>query len=371
VRVLQLGKFYPPFHGGMETHLQLLASHLRPSVDVHVAVSAIPSPPGRTTAAGVHLRRMRTYGVVAATPMCPELFRVIWDVEPDIVHLHHPHPLAMLAYLTSGTSAPCIVSYHSDIVRQRTLGPLVAPIVHRTLARSAAILVASPQLRDGSPVLQQYRDKCHVVPYGLDPSHQRPADPAAVAELRRRYGNRIVLAVGRLTLYKGFDYLIRAMQQVDATLLLVGTGALREELDRVVSDERLGAKVHLLGSVPDVRPYYEACDLFVLPSTTANEAFGIVQLEAMAAGKPVVNTALRTGVTFACPPDVAALTVKPRDSAALAQAISSLLGDPDLRRRLGEAGRERVAREFNARVMSERTLEIYRAALAASHARAS
>jgi rhamnosyl/mannosyltransferase len=119
--------------------------------------------------------------------------------------------------------------------------------------------------------------------------------------------------------------------------------------------------VHLLGSVPDVRPYYDACDVFVLPSIGSNEAFGIVQLEAMAAGKPVVNTALDSGVTLACPPDVAALTVPPRDSAALAGAISRLLADPALRARLGEAGRARVAQEFPADVMAERTLGIYRA----------
>lgn len=366
MRVLQLGKFYPPFYGGMETHLQLLATRLQTSVDVHVAVAANPSPPGRDTDGAVPLRRMRTYGVVAATPICPELFSVIRDVQPDLVHIHHPHPLAMLAYLASRTSAPCVVSYHSDIVRQRTLRHLIAPILTRTLARSAAILVASPQLIAGSAVLRPFSHKCHLVPYGIDTSAWSQVDVATAAELRRRHGPRIVLAVGRLTHYKGFDYLIRAMREVDGTLLIVGAGALRQSLETVIAHEGLSARVHLLGSVTDVRPYYEACDVFVLPSTTPNEAFGIVQLEAMAAGKPVVNTALTSGVTFACPPNVAGLTVAPRDSAALAGAITRLFADPALRSRLGEAGRARVAREFPASVMSERTLGIYRAVAATS-----
>jgi glycosyltransferase involved in cell wall biosynthesis len=369
VRVLQLGKFYPPFHGGMETHLQLLVTRLQASsVDVHVAVAANPSPPGRGADGAVPLHRMRTYGVIAATPICPELFATIRDVNPDIVHIHHPHPLAMLAYLTSRTSAPCVVSYHSDIVRQRTLRHLIAPILTRTLTRAAAILVASPQLIAESAVLRPFGHKCHLVPYGIDTSAWSQVDGAMAAELRRRYGPRIVLAVGRLTQYKGFDYLIRAMRDVDATLLIVGAGALHEPLTNLIAGEGLGERVHLLGSVPDVRPYYEACDVFVLPSTTPNEAFGIVQLEAMAAGKPVVNTALASGVTFACPPNVAALTVAPRDSAALAGAMTRLLADPDLRRRLGEAGRARVAKEFPAELMSERTLGIYRAVAVTSTA---
>jgi glycosyltransferase involved in cell wall biosynthesis len=368
VKVLQLGKFYAPFHGGIETHLQLLATRLQSSVELHVAVAGDPSAPGCDEPDGVRLRRMRTYGVVAATPICPELFRVIDDVNPDLVHIHHPHPLAMLAYLLSRTSAPCVVSYHSDIVRQRTLRQLIAPIVTRTLARSASILVASPQLIESSSVLRPFRHKCHLVPYGLDASEWNHIDHARVAELRARYGSRIVLAVGRLTHYKGFDYLIRAMRDVNATLIIVGEGVLRRPLEAVIAEQGLGDRVHLLGSVRDVRPYYDACDVFVLPSTTPNEAFGIVQLEAMAAGKPVVNTALESGVTFACPPNVSALTVAPRDSAALAGAISRLLADPELRTRLGQAGRARVAREFPADLMAERTLGIYRAVAAMSTA---
>jgi glycosyltransferase involved in cell wall biosynthesis len=372
VKVLQLGKYYAPFHGGMETHLQSLAKHLQPSVDLHVAVAANPAAPGSETSNGVPLRRMRTYGVVAATPICPELFRVIGDINPDLVHIHHPHPLAMLAYLCSRTSAPCVVSYHSDIVRQRALRRLIAPVVTRTLARSAAILVASPQLIETSAVLRPFKHKCHLVPYGLDTEAWNHVDLAQSAALRRQYGPRIVLAVGRLTHYKGFDYLIRAMRDVDATLLIVGDGVLRQSLETVIAEEGLGGRVHLLGSVADVRSYYDACDVFVLPSTTPNEAFGIVQLEAMAAGKPVVNTALDSGVTFACPPDVAALTVAPRDSAALAGAIARLLADPALRTRLGEGGRARVAREFPAAATSELTWGIYRAvarATAGGHVR--
>jgi len=347
----------------METHLALLASRLTPFVEVEVAVAAGTQPHGRETVGGVTVHRLRTLGVLAATPICPELFTIIRDVRPDLVHLHHPHPLAMLGYLASGSRIPCVVSYHSDIVRQRVLGRLTAPMVRATLRRSAAILVASSEYLDSSTVLQPFRRTCHVVPYGFEPVAPSRIDPRAVAELRSRYGPRLVLAVGRLTAYKGFEYLVRAMADVDARLLIVGEGPCRRMLEHLISTLRLRDRVTLLGAVADVAPYYEACDLFVLPSVSRNEAFGLVQLEAMAAGKPVVNTAIGSGVAYACPPGLSGLAVPPADPAALAAAIRQLLADPELRRTLGAAGRARVATEFSAAAMVRQTVDLYEQAL--------
>jgi len=368
VKVLHLGKFFPPSHGGMETHLALLASRLTPFVEVDVAVAAGGQPHGRETVDGVTVHRMRTLGVVAATPICPELFTVIRDVRPDLVHLHHPHPLAMLGYLASGSRLPCVVSYHSDIVRQRVLGRLTAPMVRATLRRSAAILVASPDYLESSSVLQPFRRTCHVVPYGFEPVAASRIDPRAVARLRSQYGPRLVLGVGRLTAYKGFEYLVRAMADVDARLLIVGDGPCRRTLARLVTTLGLDDRVALLGAVPDVAPYYEACDVFVLPSISRNEAFGLVQLEAMAAGKPVVNTAIGSGVAYACPPGLSGQAVPPADPAALAAAIRRLLADPELRRALGAAGRARVTSEFSAAAMVRETVDIYERAVRGARA---
>jgi rhamnosyl/mannosyltransferase len=327
-----------------------------------VAVAAGAQRRGREKVGGVTVRRMRTVAVLASTPICPELFTVIADVRPDLVHLHHPHPLAMLAYLASGSRIPCVVTYHSDLVRQRVLGQLTAPIVRATLRRSAAILVASPDYLETSSVLQPFRRTCHVVPYGFEPIAASRIDQRVVAELRTRYGPRLVLAVGRLTSYKGFEYLVRAMIEVDARLLIVGEGPRRPTLERLVSTLGLHDRVALVGAVPDVAPYYEACDVFVLPSISRNEAFGLVQIEAMAAGKPVVNTSIGSGVTYACPPGVAGQAVPPADPGALARAISRLLADPELRHTLGAAGRARAATEFSAAAMVRRTLDIYQQA---------
>jgi glycosyltransferase involved in cell wall biosynthesis len=238
-------------------------------------------------------------------------------------------------------------------------------MVRATLRRSAAILVASPDYLESSTVLQPFRRICHVVPYGFEPVASARIDPRVVAELRSRYGPRLVLGVGRLTTYKGFEYLVRAMAEVDARLLIVGEGPCRASLQRLVSTLRLEDRVALLGAVPDVAPYYDACDLFVLPSISRNEAFGLVQLEAMAAGKPVVNTTIGSGVAYACPPGLCGQAVPPADPAALAAAIRRLLADPDLRRTLGAAGRARVAAEFSAAAMVRLTVDIYRQAVLA------
>jgi glycosyltransferase involved in cell wall biosynthesis len=199
-----------------------------------------------------------------------------------------------------------------------------------------------------------------VIPFGIDPEELGTVDAAEVEAVRARYGPRIVLAAGRLVYYKGFEYLVRAMAGVDAHLLIAGDGPLLGELRRVARDAGVAGKVTLLGRVPDLRPLYHAADVFALPSVARSEAFGIVQLEAMACGVPVVNTALDTGVPFVSPHGVTGLTVPPADSGALAAALARLLGDSALRARMGSEGRARVAGELGAGLMARRTLALYR-----------
>lgn len=363
MKVLHLGKFFPPHRGGMETHLATLAAGLHRQIDVEVVVAASGRRSSEEVVDGLRVRRAANLGVVAATPMCPSLFRIIRNARADLVHIHHPHPLAMLAYLQFGTHMPAVVTYHSDIVRQRLLGKVVHPIVRRTLERSAAILVTSSDYLETSTTLAPYRDKCHVVPLGVDLSARAARDEDAIQALRQKFRPSLILAVGRLVYYKGLEYLIDAMQHIDAHLVVIGSGPLREALDRRVIRLDLQGRVSLLGDVSDVQPYYDACDVFVLPSVARNEAFGIVQLEAMAAAKPVVNTDITSGVTFASPHGETGLTVPPSDSGALAGAINRLLQDKAMRLRFGAAGLARVKALFTADQMVRRTMDVYRGIL--------
>ena len=357
MRVLHLGKYFPPHRGGMETHLEALATGLSRHIEVEVVVSADGSRSSDDVVNGVRVRRVASFGAVAATPVCPALLRIVRRARADLIHVHHPHPLAMLACLHSRT--PTVVTYHSDIVTQRLLGPLTSPLVNAALRRSAAILVTSPQYLDSSRVLERHRRKCHVVPLGLDLS-KRPSDHDAAHEIRRRFGDRVILAVGRLVRYKGFEFLLQAMRKVSGHLIVAGTGPRQRALETLIDRLQLRGRVTFIGDVPDLSPYYEACDLFVLPSIARNEAFGVVQLEAMAAGKPVVNTDIGSGVTYVSPDGQTGLTVAPGNAPALASAINRLLDDPSLRCDLGKAGMARVREFFSADAMVIATLDIYR-----------
>jgi rhamnosyl/mannosyltransferase len=350
LRVLQVGKFYPPHRGGMESHLQALCGQLRGRVDVEVLVSSDTRKTTEEVLDSVKVTRVGTLFDFAAAPVCPEAVRRIRESRADIVHIHLPHPTALLAYLASGHTGRLVITYHSDIVRQKVLAKLFWPVLRKVLDRADAIIVASPNYVKSSAVLQRFRGKCRVIPFGI-----------RLEEFDRfdRFGPRIVLGVGRLIYYKGFEHLVRAMKSLDAHLLIVGEGPLRGALEREASSAGVSDRVTLLGHVEDVVPYYHAADVFALSSVARSEAFGIVQLEAMACRKPVVNTRLDSGVTFVSVDGVTGLTVPPGDSESLAAALDKLLGNPALLARYGRAARLRVEREFDLEVMGRSTISLY------------
>ncbi len=196
-----------------------------------------------------------------------------------------------------------------------------------------AIIATSPNYLATSIVLQAHRDRCHVLPYGIPVEQFEQQDDAAVASIRDRFGRRLVITVGRLIYYKGFDVLVRAMKDVDGALVIIGEGPLRPELEAQARDLGIADRVHFLGEIHnrDIAAYYHASDVFALASVARSEAFGIVQLEAMACGLPVVNTGLDSGVPFVSLDGLTGLTVPPGDSVALSRALNKLLDDDELR----------------------------------------
>ena len=359
LHVLHVGKYFPPHLGGMETHLRALCGELQRSVNVSVIVANDARRSEQALVDGVQVTRVGTLFDLASAPVCPGMVRKVREANADVIHLHLPNPIAVLAYLASTHGGRLVVTYHSDIIRQKALGRAFQPLLRRALDRCSAIIATSPGYLETSRILAAYQGKCRVIPYGIPIEPFSRYDAEAVAGIRERYGPRIVVSVGRLIYYKGIEYLIQAMARVKGRLLIVGDGPLRARLEQEAQAHGVGQRVVFLGEIQDVVPYYHAADLCVLASVARSEAFGIVQLEAMACGKPVVNTRLASGVPWVSVDGVTGLTVPPRDPEALAKAINLLLDDPERRVEYGQAGRRRVQQEFTLEVMVRRTLQLY------------
>jgi len=364
VRVLGIGKFYPPeYHGGLESAVAALNVELvRRGCAVTCVVAAVRGAGSTADVDGVRVVRAGTAGTLFSQPLAPGLVAAVRREAGDVVHLHHPNPLGDVAAL-GDRRRPLVVTQHSDVVRQRALWPLYGPLVRRVFARARFVVVASENYRRASRELAGFDAKVRVIPYGivLGRFGLAPALADRVLALRTSWGVRpVVLAVGRLVGYKGFDVLLRAVAGLDVTTVLVGAGPEEARLRSLAPPG-----VVFAGRVADadLPAYYHACDLFCLPSLTIAEAFGVVLLEAMACGKPLVTSALPTGVTAVNRDGVTGLAVPPGDVGALREAIRALAGDPARRRVMGEAGRRAVEREYTAALMADRYLTLYREAL--------
>jgi rhamnosyl/mannosyltransferase len=362
MRILQLGKYYFPYMGGIETHLKELCQSLRGSANIEVLVCA-QGRYSREEVAGIDVTRVTSLGRLASTEICPGLVTELSERSYDILHLHAPNPMAMLAYLAARKPRThrLVVTHHSDTIRQVFLRRAFQPIFERVMRRADAVVATTRRYLESSHELRPYRAKAVVVPYGIDTRSFGSPDRDKVQEIRKVYDSRLVLAVGRLIYYKGFDVLIRAMTSVDATVLVIGGGPLRPDLERLAGSLGLENRVRFLGDLHNdqIRPYYAAADVFVLPSIARSEAFGIVQIEAMAAGLPVINTDLDSGVPEVSLNQKTGFTVAPGDPGALAVAINHLLSDASLRESLGQEGQRRAAREFDTEMMSQRLSELY------------
>jgi rhamnosyl/mannosyltransferase len=302
-----------------------------------------------------------TIGAVAVAPALPlQLARA----DADLVLLHEPNPMALVAYFIVRPKVPVVIWYHSEVVRPGWRYRLFyRPFLEFALRRVARIVVASPPMQN-VPALAAYRAKCVVIPYGLDPDRYQPTAVvrARAAALRERASGPIFLFVGRLVAYKGLDVLLRALSGLEARTVIVGDGPLRGSLETAVRELGLADRVHLTGEVADDErlAWFHACDALVLPSTTRQEAFGMVQLEAMLCGRPVVSTDLPTGVPWVNVHGETGFVVRAGDAASLRSALDRLVADPDLRQALGASARARVFSAFTADRMCASALDLYK-----------
>jgi glycosyltransferase involved in cell wall biosynthesis len=387
LRVCHLGKFYPPAAGGIETHLQTLA-HAQARLGMSVQVICVNhldkndadvtwQPLARTPTIVEADGRVRTVRLgrrasLARLEVCLGLPRWLWHLAAgdfDLLHVHVPNPTMILGLYCFRPRIPWVVTFHSDVVRQKVLRLLQRPFESWVFERARRIVATSPAYLGGSTCLQQFQDRVDVVPFGIELDQFTQPDAAAqryARELRREQGQPLWLAVGRLVYYKGLHNAIRALARVPGQLMIVGHGPLRGELDQLAREQGVADRIiwrdHL--SQAELIGAYHAATALWFPSNARSEAFGFVQIEAMACGCPVINTAIPgSGVPWVSRHNESGLTIPVDDWQALADAANLLWHDGSLRVRLGRQARARALAEFDVDLMARRTLGIYQQAL--------
>lgn len=380
LRVLQFGRFNnAEQNGGIERHMQLLCEGLTAlNVDVTylVAGDSLSSKVSTlSTQCGsydlVEAATFGTYFSTAASPMQVIKALLLHRKKPfDVVHLHLPNPLAHIASWLLPRSVKRVITWHSDIIKQKRLLSIYLPFLRRFVSSSDAVIAATPaHFTSSTQIPANYPDNMrYVIPYGRDFSDLELTPVAAelCASIKTKAksvstSGHIIFALGRHVYYKGFDVLIEAMQHIDSQLILGGDGPLRAELQLQAKHLGVAHKVSFTGPIPEagLAAYFNACDVFCLPSVEHSEAFGLVQLEAMACSKPVVCTQLNNGVNVVNQAGVTGLAVPVRDATALAEALNMLLNDDALRSKLGQQAKAHAISGYSLPAMSSSHLTLY------------
>lgn len=358
--------YYPDLFGGTLTAIRDICASLTDTFASAVLTCSQSADRREIIVDDVPVERVRSFGNVMSLPAAPAYPWRLWRkiAEHDLLALHAPFPLADLVFaLGFGRNRPLVVHWHADIVTHAGLRWFIEPLMRRTLRRAKAIIVSDRVLVDGTPLLREFEDKCHVVPFGIDTSVY---DWTKIEPHHVNDRGRLVLACGRLVLYKGYDVLIRAAVDRQFEVWIIGEGAERPRLEQLIGELGLGDRIRLLGSVNDCERIKLMClaDVFVMPSITNAETFGLSQLEAMAAGRPVVNTALDTAVPRVARHGMEAITVPPGDAEKLGEAIDALISDPERRRRMGLSARTRAVSRYSAAAFKNGMETVYRNAVA-------
>jgi len=365
MRVLHFFKTYlPDTTGGIEQVIyQLCQGNRQQGVDSRVLTLSPAAEPQRLQVGDHEVIRARQDLCIASTGFSREVFTLFAEAaqQADLVHFHFPWPAMDVVHFATRHRRPCVLSYHSDIVRQRALLTLYRPLMHRFLAGMDRIIVSSPNYLQSSTALRRYRDKTRAIPFGLDRHAYPTPAPQRLAHWRKHLPPRFFLFIGVLRYYKGLQYLLEAVAGSGWPVVIAGAGP--EEAALRAQAQQLGVDTLVwTGRIDDVDKacLLQLCYAFVFPSHLRSEAFGISLLEAAMYGKPMISCEIGTGTTFVNLGGVTGLTVPPADCKALRKAMSDLWTDPTMAARLGANAAKRFEEQFTAQQMCERTVGVYR-----------
>lgn len=370
MRILHAYKVYLPYvYGGIPSVIAMLATLPRREFETEVLVARGQGIGRKYEFEEVSVEAVSSIATLMSTPLAPTYpFKLVRKARSsDIVVHHSPFPLTDLGVVLLPKRSALIVHWHAEVVGRSWLMRILAPFVRNSLKRADKIIISDSVMIERSPFLKPFAAKCVAIPYGCDNAywdHLDPGEQEAVDQLMTRHP-RLVVAVGRLVSYKGYEIFLQAMRDVDAEAVIIGEGQLRENLIALAKKLGVQDRVRFVGGLEphEVKQYIHAASVFAFPSVSEAEAFGLVQLEAMSAGKPIVNTGLATAVPNIARDGKEGLTVPPGEPAAFAAALNQLLDQPDLATRLGQAGKKRAYAEFSQSLFLSRIQAVYKQAV--------
>ncbi|MEV4855608.1 glycosyltransferase [Pantoea agglomerans] len=368
IKVLHCYKtYYPDTFGGIEQVIyQLAEGGAKQGTESTVFVHSPDFEAKVTMLDGHHINRVKTLCEVASTPFSFAAIKEFKSLaeNADIVHYHFPYPFMDFMHFASAIKKPSVVSYHSDIVKQKVLLRLYTPLMNRFLSSVDRIVAASPNYVESSPVLQQFKDKVEVIPYGLDKQFYQNNDPAVLQKWQARFPDGFFLFIGTFRYYKGLHILIEAAKNSHYPIVVVGAGPIEAELKSQA--QQLGVNnIHFLGALEDSEKsaLLQLCTCLVFPSHLRSEAFGISLLEGALYSKPLISSEIGTGTTFINIDRVTGLVVPPSDPAALRRAMDEIWQNPELATTYGAAALARFESLFTADRMIQSYTKLYKSLL--------
>jgi len=366
MKILHIGKYYPPYFGGIEKVNFDLVEGLNEAGVVTDVICFNNKYKTAVEKGKYSIFRMSRITEIFSVPFSLSYYiKLLFIVNNyDIVHLHLPNPSAAIPLLLTNFKGKIILHWHSDVIKQKFFKKIYSPFDNFLKGKAKKIIVTSKNYLDNSKDLRNYKKKCEVIPIGINNS-EFVSDNSFFNELKNVYkGKKIIFSIGRLTYYKGFDYLIDAAKELkdDTLILLGGTGELYSDLKNQILNANLQNKIRLLGKIPfnQIESYFKLADIFCLPSVHKSEAFGVVLIEAMSLGCPqVVFNIKGSGVPWVVLNNKTGLVVETINSKLLAKKLNLLISDDYLLEELSSQSIKRYNVLFKKQDMISKTIELY------------
>ncbi len=371
MKILHFSKYYPPYYGGIETVAYDIVDGLNNNnIKCDVICFNDKNETVNDKVDNHNVFRASVFKEMFSTPLSLSIFNKFIKIvgNYNIIHIHHPNPIATLCcFLMSFfiKDKKIIVHWHSDIIKQKKVKKIFLPIQNWMLNKASLIIVTSSVYGDNSRDLVSFSNKIKTIPIGIEDLSDN-VNYLMLKSLKNKYEDKfVVFTLGRHIYYKGFEYLIRSANHLpdNVIILIGGAGELTDEYNEIILNNNLEDKVEIIGRIPssDLSAYFSLCDIFCLPSIEKSEAFGVVQLEAMSFGKPLISTNIEgSGVSWVNKHMESGLVVENKSSKSLAKAILTIKDNEKLRMKLAFGSKQRFRNYFTKEIMVKSFIDTYK-----------